>query len=619
MKQFRKLTWAVIASMSLFSACSNVDDEEEDGPKDPTTEVGTEANPYSVAQLMELPYGSNSDTIARGVWVEAYIVGNIEQVPMESDPNKTENVAKFEAPFTSDANILIADAAGTTDATKCSNVQIKGYNTKVGLKSAPANLGKKIKMKGDLRLYNNYKGVLNLKACFLDGNSLDGGATPGVIEVCGDVTPAASYSYDFEDVVDFEDFNTEGWQNVLISGERLWKETVFTKDGKTEKYIQASAHNAAAGSHEMWAISPALDLTKASSKTVSFKLAKAYLKETTLFEIYALQCVDGKTVQTKLDVTLPTSAADHTFVPTTADLSAFNGTVFIGFRYKGEGGASNSTTWRIDDFQFGSEISQETTVAIKYGTASVEINQALNCEITTTVTNAQGATIITAEGLPTWASFKDNGNGTAAITGTAPATAEQSTVTIKAVNNKVEASKTFTLKVIEPAKPGDALAANGGFEDWTGEAPASWYFKPDSKNPGSLTKESTIVKDGSVSAKLIGKGTFSLENRIKIEAGTYKVSYDYYVESFTGNAPNTLRIYGYLNNGLDDTSTPEDLKDAAAQIGNTNDNFIPTDVTGQWLKFERTITIPRECYLTLQLRPYGGFTGYVDNLSLVKQ
>ena len=96
MKQFRKLTWAVIASMSLFSACSNVDDEEEDGPKDPTTEVGTEANPYSVAQLMELPYGSNSDTIARGVWVEAYIVGNIEQVPMESDPSKTENVAKFD-------------------------------------------------------------------------------------------------------------------------------------------------------------------------------------------------------------------------------------------------------------------------------------------------------------------------------------------------------------------------------------------------------------------------------------------------------------------------------------------------------------------------------------------
>lgn len=617
MKQFRKLTWAVIASMSLFSACSNVDDEKEDGPKDPIIEVGTESNPYTVAKLLELTYGSNSDTVARGVWVEAYIVGDIEQFPLESDPEKTENKPVFVAPFASDANILIADMAGTTAVTECANVQIKGYNTKVGLKSVPGNLGKKIKMKGDLRLYNNLKGVLNLKACFLDGNSLDGGAiTPGVIEVCGDVTPVASYSYDFEDVVDFEDFNTEGWQNVLISGQRLWKETIFTNKttGNVEKYIQASAHNAAPGSHEMWAISPALDLTKSSSKTASFKLAKAYLKETTLFEIYALQCVEGKTVQTKLDVTLPTSAADHTFVPTVADLSAFNGTVFIGFRYKGEGGSSNSTTWRIDDFQFGSEISQETTVAIKYGTAAVEINTALNCEITTTVTNAVGTTTITAEGVPTWANFADNGDGTASITGTAPAAAEESTITIKAVNNNVEASKTFTLKVTAPIEAGANIVMNGSFENWTAEAPENWNFNGNSNNKGSFVKETTIVNEGSIAGKFTEKYNLTAE-AIILEPGTYTFSYDYYVESSSSTSTNSLRLYGYID-PMDDT-TAEDLASLKTLI-QSNDRYVPTDEKGKWKTLPLTLEVPKKCKFTITLRSYAGFTGYVDNVVLKK-
>lgn len=615
MKQFRNLTWAVIASMSMFSACSNVEDEEEFEDLGPTIEYGTEANPYNVAQVIKMNPGSTA--VKTGVWAEGYIVGVREY---NAEGAGTDVFGKQES-YAYNANVYLADTEGETNYKNCISVQITpNYQAALGLMTNPGNYGKKLSIQGDVIRYNSVPGIKNPTAYKLDGVA---GVTPdapaGKIEVCGDASDAvASLFYDFQDQQHNVDFTKEGWQSAVLQGDRQWRGAVHQSNG----YIKATAHGATDGkTYESWVISPALDLEKAASKTVSFKTAQAFWRADTKFEVYALQCVDGTTVQTLLNGSYATSTTtEYEFVESgDIDLSQFSGVVYIGFRYVGMGGQSKSTTWCVDDFNFGQKASTETTVSIKYGSSTVETGAEFNCEIVATVNHANGVTVITATGVPAWATFADNGDGTASIKGTAPAAAEESTIVITATNNGVEATKTFTLKVVEPIQPGDALLRNGGFETWGETAPANWTLK--TVDGVTYSKETTIVKEGTAAVKVVSGASAKTANisavRVKLEPGVYTYSFDYYLdESVT--APNTFRSWAMLYDNETTTTQSTDTELAELKKVLQPTGYVSTEVKGAWATNTITFEVPKTCYAIFEVRVYKGTTGYVDNVVLAK-
>ncbi len=260
----------------------------------------------------------------------------------------------------------------------------------------------------------------------------------------------------FSDAKDKTDFEKEGWENQAILGNRKWQGKVF--EGNT--YLQATAHNAPEGnlSNQLW--SPILNVKEATKKVCSFKTAKAYWKETTSLKIYI---VDYPTMAEKeIKPTLPTAdTKEFEFVSTgDIDLSAYK-FARIKFVYEALGGASNSTTWCLDDFEFNN-----TAISINFTSSavtSVASGAAYQYSITTQVVNGVGATTISATGLPAWATLTDKGDGTATITGTAPTVTadESSQVAITATNNGISQTQSYTLTVTAPTAGGEGNGSAG--------------------------------------------------------------------------------------------------------------------------------------------------------------
>lgn len=178
MKQFRKLTWAVIAMMSIFTACSNVDDEPED-PSKPGIENpddndgnsivsgdGTEAKPFNSADVKALNPTSKDEPVVSGIWAEGYIVGYMDQ--------EFNKVFGKQESYNSDFNVFIAPTKTETDFEKCISVKIPAtLRPAIGLMTTPANMGKKLTIKGDVALYNGIAGVINLSDYKLDGKGAE--------------------------------------------------------------------------------------------------------------------------------------------------------------------------------------------------------------------------------------------------------------------------------------------------------------------------------------------------------------------------------------------------------------------------------------------------------------
>jgi hypothetical protein len=298
--------------------------------------------------------------------------------------------------------------------------------------------------------------VRNPEELKMTGERCGGTTTPdqNTTDVCGDTnSPQTTIVEMFNDVVLDQSFAKTGWRNVIVQGDRNWT----GKSYDNNMYVQATAHNANEGTYETWLITPPLDVDNAASKVVRFKTAKAFWKESTTFEVFVLKCENGVTKQTKLNPVLPTSSsADHEFISSgDIDLSTYSGNVHIGFKYVAQGGSSNSTSWRIDDFEFNNTA---TSVNItSSAVTSVVSKGSYVYNITTQVTNGVGATAISATGLPAWANLTDNGDGTATISGTAPEVTADEThnIEVKAVNNGVEATQSFSLTVKVPSTEPD--------------------------------------------------------------------------------------------------------------------------------------------------------------------
>lgn len=111
---------------------------------------GTQANPYNVAQALEIyRKGGASD-----LYVAGYIVGFID----DSDANTG---AHFSADHPSVFNILIASSPSETDAAGCLAVQLPwgAVRSALNLASNPANLGRLVTLRGDIGKYLGTAGL----------------------------------------------------------------------------------------------------------------------------------------------------------------------------------------------------------------------------------------------------------------------------------------------------------------------------------------------------------------------------------------------------------------------------------------------------------------------------
>ncbi len=415
------------------------------------------------------------------------------------------------------------------------------------------------------------------------------------------------YSCTFETAVNNGDITEPGWLSEEIEGDRTWTGAIHGED----KYVKASAHKGEDPKFVTTLSSPLLDLDAADSKIVSFDMAQAYWKETSSLEIFV---VKGKTETALTGLNLPTaSSANFEWVSTgNVDLSAYDGTVRIMFKYTGLGGDSNSTTWCLDNFVFGKEVAQATTVFVSYTGATVKVGEALDCAIKASVANGEGATVITAEGVPAWATFADNGDGTASIKGTAPAEAAQVAVTVTATNNSVTEEKVVNINVTteEPGQGGDLATANarGTFEEWTGELPQGWF-----KYDASPLKETEIVKTGAVAARMVGKSTFSQEDRVVLEPGTYTLSYDYYMVAATGNS---ARIWCTAYDAAEGKTQTESMIAITKLLQPST--YLSMDTQGEWATGTHQFEVTETTYLFIQLRSYAGADVIFDNVAIAK-
>ncbi len=359
MSKIKNIFMLALIALFAFSACNNLDDTDIN-PIEPPKEDGNGSleKPYTVGQAI-LKQGETDK------WVSGYIVGSVNSV-------LNENVWAFEPPFVTESNILLAASPTETDKAKILPIQlVAGTDIRafLNLPKNPTRLGQVIKIKGELIKYFGVPGLKSPTDLVAEGYDPTNPPSEGdKVEVCGDQTTVeAGFTYDFNNVTDGQDFAEKGWQNLMIAGGRKWQGKLFEGNG----YVQATAHNATADQlQEMWLITPALNLDLATDKIATFETAQAYWKEDTKFEVYVLQCVDGKTIQTKVTPTaLATSATPQfEFVPGAVDLSTYTGKVFIGFRYIGMGGQGLSSTWCVDNFAFGVPLVNPDPPVIEGGT-----------------------------------------------------------------------------------------------------------------------------------------------------------------------------------------------------------------------------------------------------------
>lgn len=132
---------------------------------------GTEANPFSCAQVIAMNPSSTTEAVQTGVWTSGYIVGYYFNYD-----------AVFGAGSDQPANILLSDVPNPTDKSQCVCVQLVASSetrNALNLKDNPGKLGAKVAVMGDIMKYNTLPGVKNTSAYKLLSEGTGGGTGGG--------------------------------------------------------------------------------------------------------------------------------------------------------------------------------------------------------------------------------------------------------------------------------------------------------------------------------------------------------------------------------------------------------------------------------------------------------
>lgn len=550
--------WLALVALIALSACNNLDDEEVLKPVDPpVVESGN--------GTLESPYSITQAIKNQGEtakWVEGYIIGAINTT------NSNDFVWEYAAPFGTSSNLLIAATPDERDQKNILVVQLPVGAIRDALNlvsNSSAVLGKKVKLLGDLTAYFGKPGLKNPTEFKIDGFTppeppvVEGGTKEDPFTVAEAIVAQGQ---------------TGKWVKGFIIG---------SVNTVVNPFVNEYAAPFATNSNLILAVTAD---ERNESKMLMVQLPVGAVRD-------ALNLVSNPSVLGK-EVSLLGDLASYFSKP----------------------GLKNVTLYELDGVAPTETIVSFTSNPV----TSVQTGAAYSYNVVVSVTNPKGATTIAATGIPAWASFKDNNDGTATITGTAPATVESSNITLTASNNGVTKEQTFTLNVTKPVAPGVNLLANGNFEDWTGEAPASWSFK--AVTGVTYEKNTQTVQSSTNSIKVVSSATSATAgisaNRVKLTPGNYVYTFYYYIDPAVTVA-NTFRAWGmtYDNETTTTQTTDAAFNDMKKLVQPTG--YVDASVKGQWVKNEIAFTVPKDCYMIFDVRFYKGTTGYIDSVSLIQQ
>lgn len=294
----------------------------------------SEEKAYSVAEAQAAYVDGQKQT----VWVKGYIVGYV-------DGGSLKDGSRFDltGDSVSASNILLADSKEETDYQKCIPVQLKSgtdFRAAVNLNDNPQNLGKELALQASLEKYFLVAGLkAPVTEYTIDGESASVDPSPSENVIF-------ESSFDNGDVAGFEFKDVEKGELDYV-----WKADSYG-------YLKASAYaNKTNNAAESWAVSPAIDLSKVTKATLSFRHVLNYLNSGTAadhIKVFASTDYAGDVVTatwTELTIATYPSGSNWTFVDAgDIDLSAYCGKkVYIAFKYVST--ADVAPTWEVDNMK----------------------------------------------------------------------------------------------------------------------------------------------------------------------------------------------------------------------------------------------------------------------------
>ncbi len=284
---------------------------------------GTFDDPYNVAHAIAFNDGDNQ-------WVEGYIIGVMETTVDPFEPS-------FEAPFETPSNIIIADNPDETSIGNALIVQllVGDIRNALNLVNNPENLGKQVKLHGDLATYFGQPGMRNTSGYWMDGD--------GIVPQVG-----------FWDV-DFGD-EAQGLQPFTahsIVGNQEWERQHW--DGGSA--VMSGFAGGSAHENEDWLISPSIDLTDRTNVTLEIREAINYITSYDDLQVLIAADYDGEdptesgTWELFEGFNRP-PGGNWTFVDSgSIDISQFDGeTIHIAFKYNST--TAGAATWQISEVKF---------------------------------------------------------------------------------------------------------------------------------------------------------------------------------------------------------------------------------------------------------------------------
>lgn len=289
---------------------------------------GTKGDPFTVAEFIENQGNGKSR------WMTGYVVG---AVAPEVTTIGSSNDIEWKAPTTLATTLVIADAPDVTDISKCVVVPLpqgSKFREQANLLDNPEVYKTQIWVKGESTTYMGANGI--------GGNS----GTTDEFKMSIATGGLSSLNEGFEGGLPSE------WLNLQVSGDKKWYTTSF--DNNT--YAAMTGYKGTNPPFDAWLISPALAISKAENKNLSFRTqVNGYGSTTTIFEVYIMSSNDPTTAtMTKLSpalATAPNSGYSDWKQSGDLDLSQFNGTYYVGFRFYATQDA-NYATWCVDDVKF---------------------------------------------------------------------------------------------------------------------------------------------------------------------------------------------------------------------------------------------------------------------------
>lgn len=163
--------------------------------------------------------------------------------------------------------------------------------------------------------------------------------------------PVETINEDFESFANNQEIIIDGWQNLMIKGNRSWQNKIFNSDG----YAQATGFGSNLDEMETWLITAPVILSPA--KKLTFQTAKAYWEHGDGNHPFSLAYsldYNGANFHSATWIQLNATVAvkstpDHTFV-NSGNVSlpvAAGEEAVIAFIYRGSG--TESTSYRIDN------------------------------------------------------------------------------------------------------------------------------------------------------------------------------------------------------------------------------------------------------------------------------